>query len=55
MSYCIDQWRDDVCMPMNVLPRSIERGSVTLFSAGVVLIFLRLRVRRPSVFIRTTR
>ena len=27
-------------MPMNVLLRSIERGSVTLFSAGVVLIFL---------------
>ena len=28
-------------MPLNVLPRSIERGSVTLFSAGVVLISLR--------------
>ena len=28
-------------MPMTVLPRTIERGSVTLFSAGVVLIFLR--------------
>ena len=28
-------------MPMNVLPRSIERGSVTLFSAGVVLILFR--------------
>ena len=30
-------------MPMNVLTRSIERGSVTLFSAGVVLIFLRFQ------------
>ena len=30
-------------MPMNVLPRSIERGCVTLFSAGVVLIFLRFK------------
>ena len=30
-------------MPMNVLPRSIERGSVTLFSASVVLIFLRFQ------------
>ena len=39
-------------MPINVLPRSIERGSVTLFSAGVVLIS---KVRRTSVFIRTAR
>ena len=30
-------------MPMNLLPRSIERGSVTLFSAGVVLIFLKFK------------
>ena len=30
-------------MPMNVLPLSIERDSVTLFSAGVVLIFLRFK------------
>ena len=30
-------------MPVNVLPRSIERGSMTLFSAGVVLIFLRFK------------
>ena len=28
---------------MNVLPRSIELGSVTLFSASVVLIFLRFQ------------
>ena len=30
-------------MPVNVLPRSLERGSVTLFSAGVVLIFPRFK------------
>ena len=30
-------------MPINVLPRSIERGSVTLFSTSVVLIFLRFK------------
>ena len=32
-----------VCQWMNVLPRSIERGSVTLFSTSVVLIFLRFK------------
>ena len=30
-------------MLINVLLRSIERGSVTLFSTGVVLIFLRFK------------
>ena len=30
-------------MLMNVLLRSIERGSMTLFSASVVLIFLRFK------------
>ena len=30
-------------MPISVLPPSIERGSVTLFSASVVLIFLRFQ------------
>ena len=39
-------------MPMNVLPRSIERGSVTLFSAGVVLIFLRFKGMQNLVLIR---
>ena len=41
-------------MPMNVLQRSIERGSVTLFSTSIVLIFLGLKVYRISVFIYTT-
>ena len=30
-------------MPMNVLPRSRALGAVTLFSAGVVGIFLRFK------------
>ena len=30
-------------MPINVLLRSIERGLVTLFSASIVLIFLRFQ------------
>ena len=39
-------------MPMNVLPLSIERGSVTLSSAGVALIFLRFKGMQNLVLIR---